>query len=182
MDALSKLAGDLTVTFAAGRRNVKFGYRRIGVRRGQNGMAVMTVRANCRLHIAVRECLSVDAFLVSQERAVSYTFLGHKRRIVMASAASLRYVCPVNRGSRIVGGTDGRHVTVDRVTVHAVGGRLAADSYLGVDAGIHRRVSVLVKFLSGEIRQASARPVAAGTIEFWSSRFRRGYGGVCSGS
>ena len=182
MDALSKLAGDLTVTFAAGRRDIKFGYGRIGIRRGQNCMAVMTVRANGRLHIAVREGLSVDAFLICQERSVSYTFLGHESRIVMASAASLRYVCPVDRGSRIVGGTDGRHVTVDRVTIHTVGGGLAADSDLGVDAGIHRRVSVLVKLFSGEIRQASARPVAAGTIEFWSSRFRRGYGGVCSGS
>ena len=105
------------MTFPTGCGNVGLGNRRLCVRRRQNVVTVVTVRADSRTRVAAGHRFCVHALSIGQEWPVTNTAAPHHRLVPVTAAAGLGDIRAIDCRFRIAGRQHSRQVTIPGVTI-----------------------------------------------------------------
>ena len=112
MNTLHEFARFSLVTLPARRSDIHFRDRRLRVCCRQHIVAVVTISANCRAQVALRNRFRVDAFSIRKNGTIADTASLHHRFVAMTPAARFRDRGTVDGRVWITGGQDGREVAV----------------------------------------------------------------------
>ena len=100
------------MTLTASLGEVRFEYWRPAIRRRPYVVAAMAVRAHRSFGVAVDYGMSVNAFLIRQERPIAYAGAFHCGFLAVAGSAGLGDVGSVDRRFRISSRKHRRHIAI----------------------------------------------------------------------
>jgi len=165
VNTLHELSCFRSMALAAGVWNVGLGNRRLLVRCRFDIVAVMTVGAYGRAHVAARDRFGVNALSIRKKRTVADAAALHYRLITVTAAAGLGDIRSIDCRLRIAGGQDRRHVAIFCMAIKTRRRFDAIVNRLSMKAVIVCVVWRRVKERAGQIWKRLSRPMASLTFQ-----------------